>query len=123
MRKLFPYLVMLLLVSWPQLWLDSYGGVVVALVLAGALMAWFEQSRLIFLKGLLVGLISSISIYALFAADQSAWVLRVFEQNGVSAGGTATLFVGFNTINIAFALLFGSSLVRLFRSPQSARQG
>ena len=115
MRKFFPYLVLLLLVAWPQMWLNNYGGVVVALVLTGALMAWFESSRLIFLKGLLVGFISSASIYALFAVDHSEWVLRVFEQNGVGAGGTATLFIGFNTLNVAFCLLFGSSLVRLFR--------
>jgi len=120
MRQLLPLCLLMIMIAWPQLWLNSYGGVVVAWVLTGALMAWFEQSKLIFLKGLLVGAVVTTVIYFGFAKDRSGWVEQVLLNNGLSTSVAPSLFIIFNALNAAFCLMMGSSLVRLFRPAKAA---
>ena len=115
MKKLLPYLVLGLLLLWPQLLLTNFAGVVVAWIFTGVIMAWFEQGRFLFLKGLIVEMILAFLILYFLVGDNSHWIAEVLRNNGISEAMAGILFVAINGLNAAFCLLIGGSLVRLIR--------
>jgi len=121
-KKLFPYLVLMILLAWPQLLLNNFAGVVIAWVFTGAIMAYFGSGKRLFVKGFVIELILALCILWIMVGDEVEWLTNVFENNGVAKIMVPILFVLINALNAGFCLLLGSSIVRLFKPVQKSKK-